>query len=39
MKFHNQYTNLLKKSEQDLARLTRENGNTIQAKQTLVCIK
>ena len=24
MKFHNQYTNLLKKSEQDLARLTRE---------------
>ena len=24
MKFHNQYTNLLKKAEQDLARLTRE---------------
>ena len=24
MKFHNQYTNLLKKSEQDLTRLTRE---------------
>ena len=35
MKFHNQYTNLLKKAESDLAR----NGNIIQARPTRVCIR
>ena len=38
MKFHNQYTNLLKKAEQDLARLQERSGNIIQVRQTLVSI-
>ena len=32
MKFHNQYTNLLKKAEQDLARLTREKWEYSQGR-------
>ena len=33
MKFHNQYTNLLKKAEQDLARLTREKWEYYTGKE------
>ena len=40
MKFHNQYTNLLKKAEQDRDRLLREKWNTIHGKgRFLVYIK
>ena len=38
VKFHNQYTQLLKKAEQDLARLTRKKMGILYRQSIFLCV-